>query len=387
MKLTEHQTTVYRQICSFIMQDDTQEFVLKGAGGTGKGVILTHIYNNYSSFKSDISVMDAGRKHWVTLISATTNEAAKVLRDKGIHDSKTIFSLAGLRVTNGKLVATKRPNTDNLIIFVDEASYINEETRELILDQFPNSKIIWILDQAQLAPVGFTHSVVDKLDCFQTELTEILRSQGELQKFNTYLRECVLKGINPDLAPWHNGDTICIVDKEGFRNEVHTQFSDRNWTPAKSRVLGFTNKKCGFYGYYIMKEVQGRESAFEEGSYLRQSGYSKAIKDGEIVRVNTYSETALNGVPILRINGHMQLATNSYQNRKKVQEVGYTLDQFVNLQPVQSMTTHKAQGSTIHTVLVDKEDIENAYTKCREMYRRLLYTAVSRASDRVIIRV
>ena len=46
-------------------------------------------------------------------------------------------------------------------------------------------------------------------------------------------------------------------------------------------------------------------------------------------------------------------------------------------------TTHKAQGSTIDTVFVDAKDIFSTWDA--EMRRRLIYVAVSRASERVVI--
>ena len=49
-----------------------------------------------------------------------------------------------------------------------------------------------------------------------------------------------------------------------------------------------------------------------------------------------------------------------------------------------AMTVHKSQGSTFNTVYVDTNDIHSAASFSFEQYLKLMYVALSRASNKVI---
>ncbi len=394
MELTSEQQKAYTELIVFNMQPSLPEIRLVGGGGTGKGVLLENIANS-STWEKESSVLDESLKREV-IITATTNDACKVLQSKGISGVRTIFSICGLRPKGNKLIATRKPNYDKAMVFVDEASYINEQTRELIFQQLPNCKIVWVMDNAQLAAVGDEKPFITTLDMPEINLSTIMRSEGELQQFNTYLRDCVLSETNPDIMPWHNGDSIQIVNKTDFQLMMNEAYSQDAWNPNKVRTLAYHRDKTKGYSNYIHQGIFGFNSYFAQGTLLRQSGYSRDLRDGEQITVfnHVVLESQLPSKDIFQyhiINHQFYMLDDpvAYSRLRKNPDNYDVMDHpsdFVNLVHTYSSTVHSAQGCTVDTVFVDMPDIMSAFKTSREMYRRLVYSGISRASKKVIIR-
>ena len=69
--------------------------------------------------------------------------------------------------------------------------------------------------------------------------------------------------------------------------------------------------------------------------------------------------------------------------KKKLWEDYFRLKEcFLDLRPKEACTIHKAQGSTVDTVIIDISDLSTCTVP--SMAARLLYVAVSRAKERVI---
>lgn len=132
-------------------------FTLAGYAGTGKSTIIKKILDEY---------------RWGVVVSAPTHKAKKVVMNTTGEDGQTLHALLGLRPdvnldefnpNDPKFnpIAIPRINDYNLVI-IDEASMINQELYDLILDKTKDSrtKVLFMGDPAQIPPVGEKESVV-----------------------------------------------------------------------------------------------------------------------------------------------------------------------------------------------------------------------------------
>lgn len=203
MELKAQQQEILNSIAAFLKEEDSQVFILKGYAGTGKTTLVTSLIHSIMGMKK------------YPLLLAPTGRAAKVLRDKTGHDTRTIhsaiYSKAKIKTRrydeDGNIIVLKnatdktpdnkgidkieyffglkrltdhsRPDGSNLtpdstVILVDEASLISSRAAEgevfhfgtdVLLDDLltfaqlqDGAKIIFIGDPAQLPPVGDNQS-------------------------------------------------------------------------------------------------------------------------------------------------------------------------------------------------------------------------------------
>lgn len=132
-------------------------FTLAGYAGTGKTTMIKKILEGY---------------HGGVVVSAPTHKAKKVIINKTGKDGQTLHSLLGLRPdvdldnfnpNDPKFNPIAPPRiTDYNFVIIDEASMINQELYDLILEQVNGGKIkvLFVGDPAQIPPVGEKESVV-----------------------------------------------------------------------------------------------------------------------------------------------------------------------------------------------------------------------------------
>jgi exodeoxyribonuclease-5 len=148
-------------------------FTLAGYAGTGKSTIIKKILDQ---FRGGV------------VVSAPTHKAKKVVMNTTNRDGQTLHGLLGLRPdldldnfnpNDPKFnpIALPKINDYNLVI-IDEASMINKELYDLILEQTEDgwTKILFVGDPAQIPPVGEKESAVfsAKTNLFH-QLTKIER--------------------------------------------------------------------------------------------------------------------------------------------------------------------------------------------------------------------
>lgn len=132
-------------------------FTLAGYAGTGKTTIIKKILDGY---------------HYGVVVSAPTHKAKKVAMNSTGKEGQTLHSLLGLRPdvdldnfnpNDPKFNPIAIPRiTDYNLVIIDEASMINQELYDLILDKTKDSrtKVLFMGDPAQIPPVGEKESVV-----------------------------------------------------------------------------------------------------------------------------------------------------------------------------------------------------------------------------------
>lgn len=200
MILTVQQKQLMKMIETFIADEDSQVFILKGYAGTGKTSLICSIADYLSTLSLRVQIM------------APTGRAAKVLRSKlhnhnatTIHKGIYLFSHLEIEESEGtlKYVFPLKDNKERGIYIIDEASMISSRKSNNELFQFGTGilindllsyarlnfggKIIFVGDPMQLPPVGDNRSVALDDTFFldlnmkvnSYELTDIVRQDKE----------------------------------------------------------------------------------------------------------------------------------------------------------------------------------------------------------------
>ncbi len=139
------------------LKNDGTFFTLAGYAGTGKSTIVKKILDNYRRG---------------VVVSAPTHKAKKVVMNTTGEEGRTLHALLGLRPdvdldnfnpNQPKFNPIAIPKiTDYNFVVIDEASMINQELYDLIIDktQHSRTKVLFMGDPAQIPPVGEKESVV-----------------------------------------------------------------------------------------------------------------------------------------------------------------------------------------------------------------------------------
>lgn len=206
--LNPEQEAALTTLLEFIQDDDQKVIVIDGMAGCGKTFLVNYFIHALA--QNNITLKDLGLpyKNYNIVLTATTNKAAEALGDTTCENVITIHSALGLRVNHNnetnktELVRSyDGKSLFNSIVVVDEASFVDEELKELIHDSIEGCKVIYMGDPAQLTPVNCNYSPVFSEGFSTIKLTQIMRQANgnPIQAFSVGLRDCVLTGKFPDV--------------------------------------------------------------------------------------------------------------------------------------------------------------------------------------------
>lgn len=368
--LNECQKRAVTQLSSFLAMPSQKHMIIEGAGGVGKGYLLRYLHDNWNEVVTRASIFTA-ESIPTPEFTATTNEAVYQL---GIDSARTIYSYAAIRPWGNTVRSYRAPSFDKRVVFIDEASYIDEKTFKLIKLQLPKHKFVWILDPYQLAPVGSELPYVHTQGFKSVELRTIERCKEMLQKLVQELREAVKNQEGVNLKAYHSED-IQIVDTHTFHQMIVERFRE---DPINSKVVMFKNKSADLYNKAINEHALGNPPFPFAGANAIVNSYNEIYnhKVGTRLVIDRIHKTGLDTEVVLETSIGSLLTPIDKTNLRDH-------PQYIDIALPYASTTHKAQGSTIDTVFVDAKDIFSTWDA--EMRRRLIYVAISRASKKVVI--
>ena len=388
MSLTQEQSDAFSTISYWMVTDD-KNLVIDGPAGAGKGYLLQYLDTNEAIYKmNELYNLVTSNQLPPIVFTATTNEAVTSL---GIHGAQTIYRYAGIRPAFKGLTTHKIINKTAQIVVVDEASFIDEEAFELIQQQLPNAKFIWVMDQYQLPPVGSNIPHIATLDCPWITLTQVNRSKGAIQKLVTDLRNNVASKASTHLPSYHNNTDIVICDSiDEFNRMMKADFQNS----LDVCVLGYHNELCNSYNKAVHSKVMLEPDFPNIGALPITTRYVASIPVGSTVHIhNIFEEEStfkgkdgaytFNTKVINTSKGVFYDADLSGLPAKDKKALLMHNPMINNLSLGYAMTTHKSQGKTIETVYVHAQDIKSSWDN--ELVRRLLYVAISRAAKKVVI--
>lgn len=400
--LTPSQEEAKAEIIAFLLNPDQKYFVLKGVAGTGKTYLINQVERDFVEV-TKLLLSTGTYKPLEWQYTATTHKAAHALRMATGMDTCTLHSLLSLQLKSnyntGKnflVRSTDKPVSD-LIIVVDEASYIDYDLLEAIDTYTINCKVIFMGDPAQLTPIGLNHSPVFLAGFPTHTLTQVVRQSAvhPLSPILQHLREYVL-GNTESLPKIATCPELVRLSPAEFNKVVIDEFST-SWCPAKSKVLAWRNKTVMKYNQLLFSGVNNR-SNFEIGDVVVNN---KAIPniatdaEVEIVSVLSMFSLGVRGHRYIVNTGaksvHVFVPDNPTDYKKhlnraikdgKTEDVKTIMDTWADLRPVYASTVNKAQGSTYDKVFIDLGDFKTL--KDPNQLARLLYVALSRAKYQVV---
>mgnify|MGYP001944163654 FL=1 len=346
-------------------------FALTGGPGTGKTTII----------KGILSVLKrAGCK---VLLAAPTGRAARRLEEAAGDKAQTVHRLLEYNVT-GEFGKNSDDPLEADAVIVDEASMLDIVlTRRLLEAIPPGCRLILVGDVDQLPSVGAGSVLQDIIRSGSmpvVRLTEVFRQAA--------VSHIVLNAhkINRGDMPECRDDTdfgmvSCATDQQvtDFVRDTYLRMSvEKNWQGVQ--VLAPMHKGiCG---------VQNLNKVLQEAVNPPSSGKGEIERPGGVLRLgdkvmqirNNYDKDVYNGDIGQIVQVSKNLVKVWFPDKPDSEYVSYEQGDFDELQLAYAMSVHKSQGSEYPVVILVL--VPGHYIM---LQRNLLYTAVTRARERVLL--
>lgn len=408
LTLTEDQDTALKKFSRFLCDPVETVFVLKGYSGCGKTTLVKTLLDRLPRFLRAAKLINASLPRYDTRLTATTNKAAENLARITGMEASTIHSALGLRMVpvdvkkgEWRLEPKSMTQLTNLLLFIDEASFIDKELLGLILKLIDTKscKIIFIGDPAQLSPIKSNGTPVFDAKFSGAELTQVVRQANgnPIVDLSTQFRHTVNTGVWPKFVP--DGHYVQYLDSEAFKAAIIQEFSRPDWRYLDSKVLGWTNNFVVDANKFIRNHVQGSPN-LEVDDYAVCNSYTtlgkSSIKTDQLVQITGIElgeEAGVRGT-FYTIDGGLRafmpesLAAKAdrIKKAKAANEISllYQIEQsWIDLRPAYAQTINKSQGSTYDKVFIDLDDVSRCHNG--DQIARMLYVAVSRARNQVFL--
>lgn len=268
-QLSPDQRKGLAEMLTFMRDASQREMVLTGAAGTGKTSLLHVFLKELSKEFKKIKVY----------CTAYTNEAVRVLSQRsGKNYDKTISGLLGLKLEQnedkGKILVRDgvcHARKYRLIV-IDEASMINDDCYAMIqsvLRDFPQMKILYVGDEAQLPPVNFASSVVFSCVPNIFRLTKVMRvsEDNPIIDLVTPIRD-PRNMFRPEDCFEHvdrvneRGEGVRFYTaKKPFFENLFADFMSEEYKDNKNfcRLLAYTNNAVDKSNCFIRRHIFGNE--------------------------------------------------------------------------------------------------------------------------------
>lgn len=351
-------------------------FVLTGGPGTGKTTVVKGIINVLEKAGCRI------------LLAAPTGRAARRLAESAGHPALTVHRLLECQPTGEGLFFGRNDSEplDAEAIVVDEASMLDISLTYHLLQAVPGGcRLIFVGDVDQLPSVGAGSVLKDIIRSKKmpvVRLAEIFR-QAEISSIVTNAHK-INMGQMPEFTGGGEQDFSLVEFKDendaaDYVAKTYAELvSSGDWRSVQ--VLSPMHKSpCG---------VQNLNKLLQQ--YLNPYSEKKAelVLHGTIFRVgdkvmqtrNNYEKDVFNGDigRIVKIEG--KVVTVAFPERQEGDFVAYAQGEAEDLQLAYAMSVHKSQGSEYPVVILLM--VPSHYIM---LQRNLLYTAVTRAKNRVLV--
>lgn len=406
--LSEDQEIVYNKIALWLAnggivtenQKNPNVLTFAGLAGSGKTTLLSHICKEFNN-----SVKFA----FCALSGRAASVLGKKLKDQGVpinngrHYCGTIHKLIYKPIENdkGEVIYWARNNKiDFDVIVIDEASMISEDIFNDL--QRYGIDILAVGDHGQLPPIEGKFSLMKDPDL---KLEKIHRQAQDNPIINLSFN---IRNGKYDLKTYKNNDNISIIKRRDYLDFLQQTFKDTH-NPEElleTAVLCYTNFTRSKLNYNIRKIIFGNYNSIPLTNdlviCLKNSNRNEKIPfyNGYRGYFNSpveeyfdhyfegkvnfpYEEIELNLNKICKYQFGFNKTFSSFDELKLFgfdvrhwSEVGLLFDYGY------SLTCHKMQGSQANNVIIYNE---RPSPVSDDTYKRWLYTAVTRSSEKLTI--
>ncbi len=362
-------------------------FILTGGPGTGKTTTLNGI----------IDLLEYQGKQ--IAIAAPTGRAAKRISEVTGREAKTVHRLLEVEFSEGghRFVRNEQEPLVEDVVVVDEMSMVDTLLFEALLRGMkPTAKLILVGDYHQLPSVGAGNVLQDLLDSDVVpfvSLKKIFRQaaeslivtnahaivEGELPTLTQKDRDffflsrqtapsaaqtiqdlvCTRLPASYDFSPTSDIQVLCPGRKGELGVVQLNQLLQRRLNPPDQTKAEF---KAGFYTFRLGDKVMQTKNNYDI-EWTKEHEKGLGIFNGDIGTIQMLDR----GSQTMAISFEDRVAYYSFEMANEL-ELAY------------AVTVHKAQGSEFEAVIIP---ILGGYDKL--YYRNLLYTAITRAKQLLIL--
>lgn len=360
--------------------------VITGGPGTGKTTVIKGLVQAYQ--KNDIQRI---------VLCAPTGRAAKRLSEATGIEATTIHRLLMPVGTDSyEFIKNQNEPLETDVIIVDEASMLNIQLYDSLTQAIPDGAILVLVgDVDQLPPIGpgfVLRDLIDSKEIAVAKLDKVYRQkQGNSIIENAYL---VNQGQMPNLTDENEFSFIAVNNMDDLVNKIAEEYDaaiERGENPLDIQVISPMRRRA-VGSYELSKSLQAHvmsniiyktelekiviDCLDEQIKSVKVFGQELKVGDKIIQNINNYELDIYNGEI-----GIIYAITKKYIFVKfPDKEVKIPIIEAEGLSLAYAITVHKSQGSEYSTVIIPFIMAHGPM-----LQRNLLYTAITRAKEKVII--
>ena len=349
--------------------------IITGGPGTGKTTIINAILKIFSKLKVPI------------LLAAPTGRAAKRMTEATGHEAKTIHRMLEFSPSKGGFQKNEHNRLRCHLLIIDEASMIDTVLMHHLLKALPpETTLILVGDINQLPSVGPGSVLSDTIASGLVqvvELNEIFRQARDSSIIVNAHK--INRGVLPSLKSSEKAlDDFYFIDQEDpeevvqiILDLVQKRIPQRFGFDPLDDIQVLTPMHKGVAGAAnLNSKLQEAFNPAQKG--VLQTGQNFRIHDKVMQIRNNYDKEVFNGDigRIQHFDSESQQVLISFYGR----QVPYDYSDLDQIVLAYAVSVHKSQGSEYPAVIVPI--LTQHYVL---LQRNLIYTAVTRGKDLVVI--
>lgn len=440
---TFDQRKALKALAIFLSPESEKDvFVLRGYAGTGKTTLVKSIVTCLPQIRLRYLLLaPTGRA--AKVLSGYTNKPASTIhraiyQQKHSNDGGVHFSLKENKRTRTLFIVDEASMIYSEDAFMGEQNNVLADLVDFVYSS-PNNSLLFIGDLAQLPPVGslLSKAISPRLLKEQfglkpayADMKEVMRQSldsGILVNATRLRQQLADKSYEPQLKLFHD---VRALDAYELQEELEAFFGGRSIQSAL--FVTRSNKRANTFNMQIRNRILQRESQLDAGDllmavknnyfWLEDSSEASFIANGDMMevervvftdeefgfrfaeldvrlldypqmpsqRIMVILDSLLAEGPSLSQEQQMQLykgVLEKYSDKGRAARIkAISEDPYfhaVQVKYAYAVTCHKAQGGQWETVFIDQGYLTEEMLG--QEYLRWLYTALTRASERVYL--